>query len=139
MKFIVSGILEGRSCIVRELDCTPSGDGMSMHVLHDLVLDSMSPRPPGHGDFLDIPVSPGAMKWMRVAFAPNQFWDKHHTDTIDCHTIVAGSIDLILDDGPHHLEPGDSAIVNGVDHAWQAGPVGCATSIILFGTPKPAD
>lgn len=138
MKLIVSGIRDGKSCIVQEIDCTPSSDGMSTQAILDLELGSLPPRPPGIGDFVDIPVTQGAMKWYRVGFAPNQFWGMHYTDTVDCHTIVSGSIDLILDDGPHCLEPGDSAIVNGVDHAWQAGPDGCATSIIIFGTPKPA-
>jgi len=138
MKLIVCGLSDGKSCVLEEVDCTPSNDEMSTQAIFEMKLDALPPRPPGLGDFLDIPVEPGEMKWFRVGFAPNQHWDTHHTDTIDFHTIVSGSIDLVLDDGPHRLEAGDSAVVAGVDHAWHTGPDGCATSIIIFGTPKPA-
>jgi hypothetical protein len=137
MRMIVSGIRDNRSCVLKEIDCPPQGEGMSTLSLIDLEVGALPPRPPGKSDFVDIPVPVGMLRWYRVRFQPNQMWGMHHTDTIDCHTIVAGSIDLILDDGPHRLTIGDSAIVTGVDHAWQAGPEGCATSIVILGTPKP--
>ena len=75
---------------------------------------------------------------MTSHFPPNSDWpEMHYTDTIDCHTIVAGSIDLILDDGPHHLDVGDAAVVAGVDHGWRAGPAGATLSIVILGTPVP--
>jgi len=61
----------------------------------------------------------------------------HHTDTVDVDTVLEGSIDLLLDDGPHHLDVGDTAIVAGVDHGWRAGPAGATLSIVVFGTPSP--
>jgi len=134
---IVTGTRDNKSCVVKEIDCTLEGDSMSTLPIFDLKLDALTPRPPGKGDFVDIPVPMGSLRWYRVHFQPNQVWGMHHTDTIDCHTIAAGSIDLILDDGPHRLTTGDSVVVTGVDHSWQAGPEGCATSIIILGTPKP--
>ena len=77
---------------------------------------------------------------MTTYFPPNGEWPAmHYTDTIDCHTVIAGSVDLILDDGAHRLAAGDCVMVTGVDHAWKAGPDGCTTSILLIGTPPPAD
>jgi hypothetical protein len=137
MRMIVTGIRDNRSCVVKEIDCKPQGEGMSTLPLIDLALGALPARPPGKGDFVDIRVPVGMMRWYRVRFQPNHIRGMHHTDTIDCHTIVAGSIDLILDDGPHRLTIGDSAIVTGVDHGWQSGPEGCATSIVILGTPKP--
>jgi hypothetical protein len=29
-------------------------------------------------------------------------------------------------------------VVNGVGHAWRAGPAGCVMSVIVIGTPPPA-
>ena len=46
----------------------------------------------------------------------------HHTDTLDLETIISGSVDLILDDGAHHLEAGDMVVMTGVDHAWRPDP-----------------
>jgi quercetin dioxygenase-like cupin family protein len=62
----------------------------------------------------------------------------HYTDTIDVDTVLEGSVSIILDDGPHWLEVGDTVVVNGVDHAWEAGPSGATVSVVLLGTPSPA-
>jgi len=137
VKLIVCGISDGKTCVLEEVVDTPSDDRLSMQTIFEMKLDSLPPRPPGLGDLVDLPVAPGTMKWFWSRGEPNGYWDMHHTDTIDCHTIVSGSIDLILDDGTHHLEAGDSAVVSGIDHAWQVGPDGCFSSILIFGTPKP--
>jgi hypothetical protein len=49
-----------------------------------------------------------------------------------------GNADLILDDGVHRVEAGDMVVMNGVDHAWKAGPDGYRMSAVLIGTPPPA-
>jgi quercetin dioxygenase-like cupin family protein len=49
--------------------------------------------------------------------------------------VLSGSVDLILDDGVHHLDEGDMVVMTGVDHAWKAGPDGCRINAILIGTP----
>jgi quercetin dioxygenase-like cupin family protein len=61
----------------------------------------------------------------------------HHADTVDLDVVLAGSVDLILDDGEHPLAPGDSAVVTGVDHAWRAGPEGCRLSVMTIGAAPP--
>jgi quercetin dioxygenase-like cupin family protein len=61
----------------------------------------------------------------------------HHADTLDLETVLTGSVDLLLDDGVHHLEEGDTVVMTGVDHAWKAGPDGCRINAILIGTATP--
>jgi hypothetical protein len=61
----------------------------------------------------------------------------HHTDTLDFDIVLAGSVELLLDDGAHPLGPGDCVVVSGVDHAWSTGSDGCSLSIVTVGTPPP--
>jgi quercetin dioxygenase-like cupin family protein len=46
-------------------------------------------------------------------------------------------MELTLDDGTHLLEAGDCVVINGVDHAWRAGPEGCTMGFAVYGTPPP--
>ncbi len=55
---------------------------------------------------------------------------------MDLHTVVQGSITLMLGDGEQVLEPGDCAVVAGVDHAWRAGPDGCVESVVMVGMTR---
>jgi hypothetical protein len=138
MRLIETGVKDGKSCVVKETEIVhDEGDDISIVHLLDLAPARLPPRPEGKGEFVDIPVAPGEARWYRVRFPASQLRRVHHTDTVDCHTIVAGSIELLLDDGAHLLGAGDSAIVTGVDHGWKVGPKGCVVSMIVFGTPKP--
>jgi hypothetical protein len=138
MRRLVTGVEDGRSCVIEVIDWRPDE---SQPALQDFIRFSAHPppaRPPASSAFLDLALAPGEIRWVTSHFPPNSDWpEMHYTDTIDCHTIVAGSIDLILDDGPHRLVAGDCVIVMGVDHAWKAGPEGCTSSVLLIGTPPP--
>ena len=137
MRMIVTGVRDGKSCVVEDTDYTPKEPGLAIMPMLDLELNALPPRPAGRGDFLDTGVADGALRWFRVRFPPGEAWAPHHTDTIDLHTIISGSVELILDDGAHRLGPNDTAMVTGVDHGWKAGPEGCLTSIVILGTPAP--
>jgi hypothetical protein len=137
MRMIETGVKNGKSCVVREVPIVHEGDDVSVVQFRHLACASLPPRPQGQGEFVDIPVAPGDALFYRVRFPANQLRRVHYTDTIDCHTVVSGSIELLLDDGPHKLDAGDSAIVTGVDHSWKVGPQGCIVSMIVFGTPRP--
>ena len=82
-------------------------------------------------------MAPGHAQWVISRWGPHQEAVAHHTDTVDCDTIVAGSMELHLDDGVHVLVPGDCVVMTGVDHAWKAGPEGCTMSVVTLGTPPP--
>jgi quercetin dioxygenase-like cupin family protein len=138
MRAIITGVKDGKACVIEEIDCTPpEGDGVRQIRFQELSFANLPPRPPGRGKFLDLGLPPGVGRWTRVFFPPNSSGMHHHTDTLDYHTVVSGSIELTLDDGPHQLLPGDTLVVAGVDHSWLSGPEGCILSTMVFGTPAP--
>jgi quercetin dioxygenase-like cupin family protein len=128
---------DGRSCVVEELVNEPTGTGISVRTVFETAGNPAPPRPPGQGRPVDLNVPVGIARWLVVQWPPGLISHVHHTDTIDFDIVLEGSIDLILDDGPHRLEVGDCAAVTGVDHGWEAGPAGCTTAVLLLGTPPP--
>ena len=42
----------------------------------------------------------------------------HRTDTLDCLTCVRGEIYLVTDTDEVLMQPGDTVIIRGVNHAW---------------------
>jgi quercetin dioxygenase-like cupin family protein len=138
MRQLVTGTdADGRSCVVRELQLQRSGPDTERHVVY-LTDDPPAPRPTGHGELTDLGVPPGVVRLSMNFGAAGTTTGVHHTDTVDFHTVLEGSIDLILDDGPHHLAAGDSIVVAGVDHSWQVGPSGCTMASVFLGTPGPS-
>jgi quercetin dioxygenase-like cupin family protein len=75
------------------------------------------------------------MRWVVAEWVPGFEYGMHHTDTIDFDVVLAGSVELTLDDGVHPMGVGDCVVVTGVDHAWRAGPDGCTLSVLSLGTP----
>jgi quercetin dioxygenase-like cupin family protein len=138
MRRFITGVKDGRSCMVKVIDCNPGGSEVYLQEFTDFPVHPPAARPPARSEFLDLAIPVGHVKWMTTYFPPNGEWPTmHYTDSIDCHTVIAGSVDLILDDGAHTLKAGDCVMVTGVDHAWKAGADGCTTSILLIGTPPP--
>jgi quercetin dioxygenase-like cupin family protein len=136
MRFIVAGVKDGKSCVVQEIDCTPDpGKPVSVVRLCEQPVAAPPPRPAGKAMSVSIGVPAGMMSWLSVRFRANQRQPVHHTDSIDCLTVVQGSVELILDDGAHRLTVGDTALVRGVDHGWNTGPEGCTLSTVIIGTP----
>ena len=141
MRVLITGVdADGRSFVLSEqvaLDPVPDG------VFHFGVVHRTASAPPSAGpaartEHMDVHVPPGIAQWIVVDYEPGGVQEWHHTDTIDFNHVLSGSIDLTLDDGVHHLEAGDGAVVNGVDHAWQAGADGCRLSVLFLGTPPRA-
>lgn len=134
MKFLVAGERDGRSCLLTqtEWDHYPE-DRLSSISVADLQVGLPEVRPVGRSDYRDYGVPVGTARWNRVRFPPNEVRPMHFTNTIDAITVIEGELWLILDDGEHLLEQGDSLVINAVDHGWRVGPEGCTTSNILFG------
>jgi quercetin dioxygenase-like cupin family protein len=91
--------------------------------------------PDGQGDYLDLGVAPGLVRWQVIRFEPEFELGMHHADTLDFDMVLEGSVEIVLDDGAHWLGPGDCVVVTGVDHAWKAGPDGFVLSVTTIGTP----
>src|SRR5262245_25137014 len=101
MRLIVTGVRDGRSCVIKEVDCARQGGTFATTRMLDLALAELPSRPPACSAFAELGVPAGHVSWLRVEFAPDDQHPFHYTDTIDCHTIVAGAMDLLLDDGAH--------------------------------------
>jgi len=138
MRILVTGVDEhGRSCIVedRTPDDPPSAAGITVSYAAETASSPPPPRPPGHGDLVPIVRGPGIARWSFVEFPPGTIAPMHHTDSVDFDVILEGSVDIVLDDGPHRLERGDGVVVNGVDHGWATHDGPCRMSVVVVGTP----
>jgi quercetin dioxygenase-like cupin family protein len=124
--------------VIKEFVNEPTGATIGTHTIFETLGSPAPPRPPAHTNFMDLGVPVGVARWIVVQWPPGLTGGMHYTDTVDFDTVLGGSIDLVLDDGHHRLEAGDCAVVTGVDHAWEAGPDGCTTVVLLVGTPAPA-
>ena len=142
IRILVTGTdAQGRSCVVGEESTGFLGNPEHPGFLSAEVFETASAPPParpdGRGATLETQLAPGIARWLIVDYSPGLGYPTHHTDTVDFDLVLAGSIELTLDDGVHLLETGDGVVMNGVDHAWRAGPDGCRLSVLHLGTPPP--
>jgi hypothetical protein len=139
MRQLITGVdADGRSCVVKEYPIEPkAGDRSRSLISFETPSNPAPPRPPGHGEYVDLGMPVGRMQMMLAQWSSEFSYGMHHTDTIDYDTVLEGSVTIILDDGRHELQAGDIVVVTGVDHAWEAGPQGATISFIFLGTPPP--
>lgn len=85
------------------------------------------------GTFVD-----GGTVFRIVSFAPGVAPRNHRTDSIDYGVVMAGAIDMVLDDGVVvHLKAGDVLVQRGTIHDWvNNGTVPCVIAFTLI-TAKP--
>ncbi|WP_240761112.1 AraC family ligand binding domain-containing protein [Mycolicibacterium sp. CR10] len=140
LRTLITGVgADGRSCVLGEenLALDQLAPGFAMAIPYATTASPPPARPAGAAPLIDQGIAPGVVRWMVVDLGPGIETPTHHTDTLDLQTVLSGSVDLVLDDGAHHLEPGDLVVLTGVDHAWRAGPHGCRLTAVLIGTPPP--
>ena len=138
MRLLITGVdVIGKSCVVGEdgVAINPIGPGFAMAIPYATTQSPPQARPAGNAELIDQMLPPGHARWIVVDYGAHAQTPVHHTDTLDLEAIISGSVDLILDDGAHHLEAGDMVVMTGVDHAWRAGPDGCRINAVLIGTP----
>lgn len=142
-RLLITGVDgRGRSCAAQDDLVTLQGDASLGDILYSVLyaapsVPSISTGGGRVADVLDLALSPGALRWTVIEYAPGAAFSMHHTDTVDFDVVLSGSVELILDDGKHPLAAGDSVVVTGVDHAWRAGPQGCRLSVISIGVSPP--
>ena len=140
---------KGRSGIVKEVgyhhkDIAPEGEGRlsaghpTRSSRADIFATGEAPPPPAPATapFHDVELKPGQVAFWMLMIPPNGEHPHHHTASLNFHTVVAGDVELVLDDGPHHLGLGDSLVLPGVNHGWKAGPEGCTMAIVCTGTER---
>jgi mannose-6-phosphate isomerase-like protein (cupin superfamily) len=65
----------------------------------------------------------------------------HRTDTLDMFTVAYGEIHLVTDTDETRLQPGDTAVVQGVNHAWanKSDKPCMIIGVMVHADPWPAD
>jgi quercetin dioxygenase-like cupin family protein len=67
-----------------------------------------------------------------IEFAPGLAARHHRTDSIDYIVVIAGEIDMELDDSVVHLKAGDVMVQRGTIHNWvNRGTAPCGLAVIL--------
>lgn len=112
-----------------------------------VVGEILTPPPPGGSVFRIVefePVGPEIEAFDHGAIAAalgakaadgeaNRHPFMHRTDSIDYAIVLAGDIDLLLDDSEIHCATGDVIILRGTNHAWvNNGAATCRIAFILI-------
>ena len=67
-----------------------------------------------------------------IEFAPGLAARNHRTDSIDYIVVIAGEIDMELDETVVHLKAGDVMVQRGTIYNWiNRGPAPCVLAVIL--------
>jgi len=62
----------------------------------------------------------------------------HRTRTVDYAIVMAGEIDMLLDDSEIHLKAGDVLVQQGTNHAWvNRGTEPCRIAFVLIDANEP--
>jgi naringenin degradation protein FdeH len=62
----------------------------------------------------------------------------HRTRTVDYAVVMAGEIDMLLDDSEIHLKAGDVLVQQGTNHAWvNRGTEPCRVAFVLIDAKEP--
>jgi len=142
MRSLVAGTDDaGRSCIIRDVPI----EHRDVHAewpsfrndVYALRETPPPPPPPARSNHHDPGIAPGHADFLVVQMPANVEHAMYHTDTLNFHTILSGSVELVLDDGSHALERGDSLVLPGIDHGWRTGPEGLTMAVLLLGAARP--
>jgi quercetin dioxygenase-like cupin family protein len=61
---------------------------------------------------------PEGSRFVIIDYPPGNTGTMHRTETIDYVIVLAGEIDMDMDDSSVHLRAGDTLIQRGTNHAW---------------------
>jgi quercetin dioxygenase-like cupin family protein len=147
MRTLVTGIdARGRSRVVSDSDiatsAVPGIPGVLNALLYRTTESPPSARPPALASNVDVQLLPGILRLMVVDHEPHGLRHEsttpakmHNMDALDIAYVVQGQADLILENGSSVVGPGDCVVMPGVDHAWEAGPLGVRFLVFSVGTP----
>ena len=64
------------------------------------------------------PPPSGGSRFVVIDYPPGNSGTMHRTETIDYVIVLAGEIDMEMDDSTVHLRTGDGMVQRGTNHAW---------------------
>ena len=140
MRTIVTGRGgDGRSTVVRieEVSDAAAAEVMASTVWRTEVSPPPAPGPPWPDPPLDVGCPATGTIWRLVRMPAGYEFGRHRTETLDYDTLVAGTLQLVLEAGSVDLSPGDCVVLPGVPHAWRAGPAGATLNVVMTGLGPP--
>ena len=94
------------STLIWSTDATPA-DITVGEAIEDRGARILGTAPPAHGS-----------RFAVIDFPPRNSGRMHRTETIDYVVVIAGEIDMDLDDSTVRLRAGDVMVQRGTNHAW---------------------
>ena len=94
------------STLIWSTDTTPADIAVG-EAIEDLGARVIGTAPPAHGT-----------RFAVIDFPPGNSGRNHRTETIDYVIVIAGEIDMDLDDSTVRLRAGDVMVQRGTNHAW---------------------
>jgi quercetin dioxygenase-like cupin family protein len=67
---------------------------------------------------LGTPPPPNGTRFTVIDFPPGGKGNMHRTETVDYVVVIAGEIDMDMDDSTVHMKAGDVMVQRGANHAW---------------------
>jgi mannose-6-phosphate isomerase-like protein (cupin superfamily) len=102
-KYPPSGVT---STLLWVTDATPAGIAVGMDV-EDAGERTLGTAPPKNGT-----------RFCVIDYPPHNRGSMHRTETIDYVIILAGEIDMVMDDSTVHCKAGDVMVQRGTNHSW---------------------
>ena len=127
------------STLIWSTDATPA-DITVGETIEDCGARMLGTAPPANGT-----------RFAVIDFPPGNHGRMHRTDTIDYVIVIAGEIDMDMDDSTVHLKAGDVMVQRGTNHAWvnrgrdrarlafvliDANPLGIGHPVVGEGNPR---
>jgi quercetin dioxygenase-like cupin family protein len=116
----------GRSIVISDGPAPSSRTLPEGAAFHEVWTTAAMPVPVGlrepaepAGRWSTIGPGPGGTVIRITELSPGARSPMHRTETVDYGIVLAGRIQLILDDSEVALGPGDIVIQRGTDHAWE--------------------
>jgi quercetin dioxygenase-like cupin family protein len=94
------------STLIWSTDATPADIALGA-AIEDRGARVLGTAPPAHGT-----------RFAVIDFPPGNSARMHRTETIDYVVVIAGEIDMDLDDSTVRLKAGDVMVQRGTNHAW---------------------
>jgi quercetin dioxygenase-like cupin family protein len=109
------------STLIWSTDGTPADISVG-ETIEDLGARILGTAPPANGS-----------RFAVIDFPPGNTGRMHRTETIDYVIVIAGEIDMDMDDSTVHLRTGDVMVQRGTNHAWvNRGTVPARLAFVLI-------